>query len=105
VGLYLKVQDSPQKIEENILKTVSRQEPKQRKEVKDSKPLPKVKDVKSQRIIIKVDGHIFEKIVSRNGFIWRRITDQEVTGEKPIIDKEEQKLLAKIQRVRKKLNS
>jgi hypothetical protein len=37
--------------------------------------------------------------------MWRRITGQEATGEKPTIDKGEQKLLAKIHRVRKNLNS
>jgi hypothetical protein len=34
----------------------------------------------------------------------RRISDQEAPAEKPTIDKGEQKLLAKINRVRKNLN-
>jgi|GEM_PF-3514251 len=69
----IKVQDSPQKIEENTLKAVSRQESRQRKTVEDSKLLPKANDVKGKRNIIEVDGQIFERIVFRHGFMWRRV--------------------------------
>src|SRR6266851_4355119 len=80
----IKVQDSPQKIEENtvvypIVKTVSRHEPKQRKTSQGSKPPSKVNNAKSQRRIIEVEGHNFEMIGSRRGFYLRSIPDQEVT--------------------------
>jgi len=80
----IKVQDSPQKIEENtvvypIVKTVSRHEPKQRKTSQGSKPPSKVNNAKSQRRIIVVEGHNFEMIGSRRGFYLRSIPDQEVT--------------------------
>ena len=71
----IKVQHSPQKNEENTLKAVSRHEPKQRKTTEDSKLLPKVNDAKSQRSIIEVEGHTFEQIASRHGFILRRVPD------------------------------
>ncbi len=80
----IKVQDSPQKIEENtvvypIVKTVSRHEPKQRKTSQGSKPPSKVNNAKSQRRIIEVEGHNFEMNGSRRGFYLRSIPDQEVT--------------------------
>ncbi len=71
----IKVQDSPQKNEENTLKAVSRHEPKQRKTAEDSKLLPKVNDAKSQRSIIEVEGHTFQQTVTRHGFILRRVPD------------------------------
>src|SRR6266700_840035 len=71
----IKVQDSPQKNEENTLKAVSRHEPKQRKTAEDSKLLPKVNDAKSQRSIIEVEGHTFQQTVTRHGFILRRVSD------------------------------
>jgi RNA polymerase sigma factor (sigma-70 family) len=101
----IKVQKSPQKIEENTLKAPSQHEPKQREITKDSKPLLKVDDVESQKNIREVDGYIYERILSRNGFIWSRNTDQDAKGVKSTIDKGKQKLLAKINRVRKNLNS
>jgi RNA polymerase sigma factor (sigma-70 family) len=71
----IKVQDTPQKIEENTLKAASRHTPKQSKTAKDRELLPKVNDAKSQRSILEVEGHTFEEITSQNGFILRGIPD------------------------------
>lgn len=71
----IKVQDSPQKKEENTLKAVSRHEPRQRKTAEDSKLLPKADDVKGKSNIIEVEGHTLEQIASRHGFILRRVPD------------------------------
>jgi len=78
-----KIQNTSPKTEENTSKVPFQHKPKQSKTTEDSKLLPKVSDVKSQKNIREVDGDIYERILSRNGFIWRRITNQEATGVKP----------------------
>ncbi len=67
-------------------------------------------DERVQKSITKVNGHTFEKITFRRGFLLRKIHDNknsvpEAATQKPTIDRGEQKLQAKIQRVRKNLGS